>query len=216
MKVLIYVEGPSDKAALGALFRELIELKRAEGIGIDFFEAPRGNKKQKLLTEVPVRAVDILCAQPDSVVVALPDLYPQNVGFPHQTYAELQKGMLQNFRDALSRKNIQDDRLLERFHIFCLKHDLEVLVLAAKEQLLERLKATKPKVLWTEPVENQNHGNPPKRIVERLFAEHGERYHEAVDASLILARANYQTLAGRCPQCFKPFVEFLESLRRRP
>lgn len=214
MKAIVYVEGPSDKAALGALLRELIEGKREEGISIEFFESPQGNKKQTLLTKIPLRAVDILCADRDSVVIALPDLYPQNVGFPHETYAELKAGIIGNFRKALATKNIADDRLVDRFHVFCLKHDLEVLLLAAREQLLDRLGTSKPKVPWAETAEEQNHGNPPKRIVERLFAEHGKHYHEAIDAPMILARADYRIVAERCPECFKPFVAFLAALER--
>lgn len=169
-----------------------------------------------LVTKVPVRAVDILSTDPESVVVAVPGLYPKNVGFAHETCAELREGILGRFREALREKKIDDNRLLDRFHVFCLKHDLEVLLLAAREELLGRLGTSKPKVVWAEPVEEQNHGNPPKRIVERLFAEHGNYYQEAVDAPLILAGADYRIIADRCPECFKPFVEFLESLRRHP
>ncbi|NOG66452.1 MAG: hypothetical protein HND46_23830 [Chloroflexi bacterium] len=45
IEVKIYVEGPSDEAAMRALLQPLIERKQAEGISIDFFEAPPGHKK---------------------------------------------------------------------------------------------------------------------------------------------------------------------------
>jgi hypothetical protein len=37
-------------------------------------------------------------------------------------------------------------------------------------------------------------------------------YKGTIDAPLILGNSNYTTIAQRCPQCFKPFVEYLESL----
>ena len=35
---------------------------------------------------------------------------------------------------------------------------------------------------------------------------------DTVDAPLIMSAANYQEIAARCPQCFKPFVDFIEGL----
>jgi hypothetical protein len=40
--VVVYVEGPSDKAAMTALLAPLLEQKRKKGIAIDFFESPTG------------------------------------------------------------------------------------------------------------------------------------------------------------------------------
>ena len=50
-KVLVYVEGPSDKAALNALLGALIEQKNAEGVSISFFEAPSADRKDSVLTK---------------------------------------------------------------------------------------------------------------------------------------------------------------------
>ena len=60
--------------------------------------------------------------------------------------------------------------------------------------------------------EEQNHDLPPKRIVERLFESCGKQYQESTDAPLILGTADYQTISDRCPQSFKPFIDFLENL----
>lgn len=100
--------------------------------------------------------------------------------------------------------------------MFCLKHDLEVLVLAAKEELLARLGTARPKIEWKEPVEDQNHGRPPKEVVKELFSAHGKSYEQTIDAPLILQKADYRILAERCPQCFKPFIEFLSNLAPAP
>jgi len=212
MRVIVYVEGPSDKGALESLLEEFIRRKSSEGVRITFHESPIGNKKLTLLEKVPIKAVDILRSQPNTVVVALPDLYPKNIGFPHETYEELRDGMIGNFRKALRDKDIQDDRFLDCFHVFCFKHDLEVLLLAAKEGLLKRLNASKLKVEWREPVEEQNHGRPPKEVIKELFSAHGKLYDQTVDAPQILTEAKLDHLTERCPQCFKPFIDFLENL----
>jgi hypothetical protein len=213
MKVVVYVEGPSDRAAMLALLAPLLEQKKQEGISIDFFESPAGDKKTSVLTKVPIRAAAILGHEPSAVVVAMPDLYPRDKAFPHETVEELKTGILKNFDKALqSRGRKVDARLRERFKVFCFKYDLEALLLAAKEALGDRLGVKSLKVTWKVPVENQNHDLPPKYVVEELFMKHSKRYQGTVDAPLILGASKYQDIADQCPQCFRPFVQFLASL----
>lgn len=213
MKVLIYVEGPSDKAAMNALLEPLLNQKRAAGIEILFFDAPEGDKKTSVLMKVPKKAANILLNEPDSIVVALPDLYPRNKAFPHETFDELRRGLEANFERELRAKGAGDDaRLRARFKVFCFKHDLESLVLAAEEALKSRLGIKSFGVPWARPVEDQDQDDPPRRVIERLFDRHGDRYKDTIDAPLILGDSQYLVIADRCPQCFKPFVEFLANL----
>jgi len=213
MRVIIYVEGPSDKAAMNALLEPLLEQKRQEGVSIEFFETPAGDRKASVLTKVPRKAVNIILNDPDAVVVAMPDLYPRNKVFPHETFGELVTGILRNFSDALQSKGIEDDAWPnERFKVFCFKHDLEALLLASVEVLKSRLDAKSLDPVWRIPVEDQDHDYPPKRVVEDLFREHGKRYRDTVDAPLILNASNYRDVAERCSQCFGPFVAFLTGL----
>ncbi len=214
MRVIIYVEGPSDKAALAALLAPLLRLKQQQGVSINFFEAPPGNKKESVLVKVPAKAANILLNDPQALVIALPDLYPKNLGLPHETVDELVHGINKNFAATLSSKGVQDDvRLKDRFKVFCLKYDLEALVLAARESLRQRLGLASLASSWRIPVEEQNHDHPPKKIVEELFQKHGQRYRGTVDAPIILSMASYQEIANACPQCFKPFVDFLTWVR---
>ena len=214
MKVIIYVEGPSDKSAMENSFRSLIEKKEEEGVSIGFLEAPRGDKKKKLLDEIPKKAVNILRNDPYTMVMVIPDLYPKNKSFPHTKLQEMQQGIIECFKKAMHDKNIKDDRLLERFHVFCFKYDLEVLLLASIEALSQHLDVDVDKVqqIWVVPVENQNHDRPPRRVVEEIFSTHHRNYRDTVDAPLILANCDYHVLAERCPECFKPIVEFLTAL----
>src|SRR5262245_45374200 len=129
MKVVVYVEGPSDKIAMAELLSPLLELKRQAGVEIDFFDAPAGDKKASVLTKVPIRAVTILRKGPPTGVGALRDLYPKDVALKHETAAELISGVQRNFEQALqSKAGSVDARIVKRFHVFCFKYDLEALV----------------------------------------------------------------------------------------
>lgn len=211
--VVVYVEGPSDKAAMRQLLQPLLDQKKQEGVVIDFFETVEGDRKASVLGKVPIRAVNILLDKPASVVVAMPDLYPKNKLFPHETAEEMFEGIRKNFEAALIKKTGSiDQRITERFLVFCFKHDLEALLLAAEDALKSRLGINRLNKSWKTPVEDQDHNLPPKRVIEELFKQHGERYKDTLDAPLILGVSNYLDIADRCPQCFKPFVEFIEKL----
>ncbi len=215
MRVIVYVEGPSDKLSMQALLRPLLVAKAQEGVAIDFFETTEGDRKASLLTKAPVRAANILAHDPEALVVIMPDLYPRNKAFAHETYTEMAEGIRERF-EVLGRKGWAGGPLRERLYIFCFKHDLEALLLAADQELAGRLGISELQVSWRIPVEDQDLERPPKRVVEELFARWNKRYRDTVDAPAILARANYDDIAARCPQCFKPFVDWLADLNTEP
>lgn len=209
-EVHVYVEGPSDKLALQALLAPLLAQLREKKVFVKFFE---GSGKKFVLLEVPKRAVSLLDRNPRDIVVALPDLYPRNQGFEHETPAQLAAGIRERFLGAVRQKKLTNEADLEkRFEVFCFKHDLEALVLAAFDALRMHLQAPGLKRSWKVPVEDVDHGRPPKRVVEEVFRSCGQRYKETVDAPLILGSCHYGAVADDCPQCFKPFVDFLSSL----
>lgn len=212
MRVIVYVEGASDEDAMQECLKPLLEQKDGEGIAITFKESPPGDKKKTLLTKVPRLAVNILRNNAEAMVVVIPDLYPPHRAFRHETAEELQAGIVENFRLALQDKGIDDQRIMDRFKVFCFKYDLEALVLAAEEALKLRLGVKNLKRTWRLPVEDQNHDHPPSRVIDDLFREHHQSYKKRADAPLILGMSQYLTIAERCPQCFKPFVEFLAAL----
>jgi hypothetical protein len=213
MEVLVYVEGRSDMEAMNQLLKPLLERKTAEGVAIRFLEPATGDRKKQLLLAIPERAANILRNRPQTHIVVMPDVYPKNKGFAHESFAEMKAGVLANFRRKLKAAELDDQRLLGRFHIFAFKHDLEALLLAFNAGIEARLKQQQIPVTWTIPVEDQNLDQPPKRIVEALFKTYGESYRDTVDAPAILSLADYQAIAEACPQCFKPFVDYLESLK---
>jgi len=72
MRVITYVEGRSDKQALEALLRPLIEQKAHEGVAIQFYEAPPGDKKVSVLRTVPRRPHDDCRAVPAMLPAVCP------------------------------------------------------------------------------------------------------------------------------------------------
>jgi len=212
-KVIVYVEGPSDCSAMEELFAAFLERKRNQGVDIQFYDGHRGDAKKAVLTKIPRKAVNIILNDPNADVVAMPDLYPKDKAFTHSTFEELAEGIRKNFEQALKARGAEDDaRLRERFKVFCFKHDMEALVLASVKALGERLGADDLKATWKVPVDDQDFDRPPKRVIEDLFRQHGKRYKDTVDAPIIMRGADHEEVADRCPQCFKPFVEFLEGL----
>jgi len=94
----------------------------------------------------------------------------------------------------------------------CLKHDLEALLLAAPDQLRQRLGTTdKLTKAWCKPVEDQNDDQPPKRVVDALFKKYRKKrgYIGTMDALWILERAKLASVEQACSQRFRPFVEDL-------
>jgi len=216
MNVIVYVEGASDKKAMEVLLDNLIEEKREQGIAIHFVEAPPGDKKQVMLSKIPIKAANILLNNPDAIVIAMPDLYPKNKCFKHETVAEMSAGIKGNFTEALRAKGQRGREYLylDRFKVFCFKHDLEALILASLDALRRYLNDIQISEDWIVPVEDQDHDNPPKRIVEALFRQHDRKYHDVLDAPSILRLSSARDIANKCPQCFGPFLDFLENLSR--
>lgn len=207
-EVFVYLEGPSDQIGMQKLLSNTIETALSKGNKVGFY--PMGGK-DALLNKGPLRAINILRNKPYSWVFLIPDLYPQNTPFAHSTYEELKKELKRRFRSELKRKNC-DDRLKDRFLVHCFKYNLEVLLLASDKPLLKRLGKTQFTRTWKNPVEDQDHHRPPKRVVEDLYEDAGMKYKETADVPWILERADYNDLKKRCPQNFKPFLDDLLKL----
>jgi hypothetical protein len=210
-KVYIYVEGPSDKYSMEGLLNPLIDKKKRDGISINFWDDE--GSKEALLEKVPKKVANLIINEPNSIVVVMPDLYPKDEPFKHVTFEEMKEGILERFKSALRNKHVDEsDTLLKRFKIFCFKYELEALILASIESLKNYLGVSELTVTWNTTVEDQNHENPPKNIVKRLFSDNDKKYKEILDAPLILGMSDYEDIANKCSQCFKPFVDFLRNL----
>jgi hypothetical protein len=215
VKVLVYVEGPSDRVSLETLLSPIIEQASSNGVGIRFL--PLGSKSA-VLDDCPRKAADHLLDNSDDWVFALPDLYPmapyEGTGNAHNSFETLRTLLRDRFSRRADTIHLSAERRLA-FRVHCLKHDLEALVLASTDQLKRRLRTSDALTdAWRKPVEDQNDFKPPKRIVEALFNKYRKKpkYQDTVDAPWILQLADLGQVKARCSQRFAPFVGELESL----
>ncbi len=102
------------------------------------------------------------------------------------------------------------DSHMARFYASALKHDLEVLLLAATSQLQSRLKTQDKLSGWRLPPEDQNQSKPPKRIVEELFSKYrkGKSYNDVEDGPAILRDADLCEVAKQCP-VFRAMIDWI-------
>jgi hypothetical protein len=209
MKIIVYVEGPSDVLALRVVLRAIIATTMAKGMLIELHDL--ANKKD-LLLKGPEKAARIIANSPDAHVFLVPDLYPPNVAFPHGTFAEMKKELRKRFTKALAGKHRDESLGGQRFHVHCFKHDMEVLLLASEDKLKSHLGLSAIKTSWRRPPETQDLDRPPKRVIETIFRERGRRYRDTADAHLILADQAPERLADICPDSFGTFYRELISV----
>ncbi|MDE2722040.1 MAG: DUF4276 family protein [Gemmatimonadota bacterium] len=215
MKVWVYVEGKSDVDALSALWGNWKEKLREKGWGIPII--PLVNKS-KYFENIGHRAAEKLLNDPKDLVVGLPDLYPNRdyatTEYKHNNLKELQNVQNRLVNESLSsKKKVREadvDSHMARFYASALKHDLEVLLLAATSQLQSRLRTQDKLSGWRLPPEDQNQSKPPKRIVEELFSKYrkGKSYNQVVDGPAILRDADLREVAEQCPT-FRAMIDWI-------
>lgn len=194
MKVWVYVEGESDKLALQSLWESWGKQLREVGHGIRIIPLA---DKSKFFRKIGPRAAEKLYENGDDIVIGLPDLYPnqpyESTKYKHNDMKELELVQGREVDEALQRVfGVRKDKarkLLERFFPCALKYDLEMLLLSAKDELRSYLRTSDRIGDWRNPVEEQNHNRPPKRVVEDLFRTKSplkHAYRDTKDASAIL------------------------------
>ena len=213
MKVWIFVEGPSEVKALSALLNDWKQNLSAKGWGIQLI--PLDNKS-KYFKKIGSRATEKLANDPHDLVVGLPDLYPNrdyaNTDYKHNNLRELQgvqtRLVKQHLRQQMGRRANVDSHIA-RFYASALKHDLEVLLLAATNQLQSRLKMSNRPSGWRRSPEEQNQDKPPRKIVEELFRRHlRQSYKQTTDSDAILRDADLREVAKQCPT-FRAMIDWI-------
>lgn len=197
MKVWIFVEGKSDVRALSALWSGWKQQLREKGWGIQLISL---ENKSNYFRKIGPRAIEKLVHDTRDLVVGLPDLYPNrdyaNTEYKHDSLEELRDVQTRLVKQSLQKRWADVDSHIVRFYASALKHDLEVLLLAATSQLQSRLKVSNRPDGWRQPPEEQNQNKPPKKIVEELFQRHLRRsYREIVDSHAILSNADLREVA---------------------
>ena len=213
MKVWIFVEGKSDVQALSALLNGWKQNLSAKGWGIQLISL---ESKSKYFRKIGSRATEKLANDAHDLVVGLPDLYP-NRDYADTEYKHNNLQELQGVQTHLVKQHLQQqmgrranvDGHIARFYASALKHDLEVLLLAATSQLQSRLKMSNRPSGWRRPPEEQNQDKPPKRIVEALFQRELKRsYRENTDSDAILRDADLREVAKQCPT-FRAMIDWI-------
>jgi hypothetical protein len=216
VKVLVYVEGPGDKIALGALCRMVIDQGSKSRVGISFHSM---NGKSEILKELGLKAANHLKSNPEDYIFALPDLYPMaeydGTEVAHRSFEQLKAHLTGRFLKAADRFGLPD-AVRSHYRVHCLKHDLEVLLLGTPDVLRQRLKTEDGlEKKWRKPVEDQNDKDPPKMVVKGLFKKYRKQPYDAkIDAPWILERASTRDLCTACPQNFRPFFTELDRLSK--
>jgi hypothetical protein len=222
LRFFIYVEGQADRLALEELLRPYREALRGHGHGLRFVVLGR---KDLFFRKFAGKAAANLRDREDNHVVALPDLYPNQpyVGTPNahtdvpRLAARLRALVAEALRDVggVHARDVRE--VLLRFHPSALKHDLEMLLLAAWRRLGEQLhRNLNPASHCRRPVEDQNQERPPKRIVEELYLTHtGRAYRDTADAPAVLRRVatlleilQLDTGQDQCP-VFKAMLDWI-------
>ncbi|MCX5644279.1 MAG: hypothetical protein NTZ17_06295 [Phycisphaerae bacterium] len=189
MKVWVYVEGPADRSGLEALWDGWRQKLKQAGWGIHVIPL---DGKDKFFRKIGAHAVEKLIADSRDLVVGLPDYYPNQpylgTRYQHATLKALLDVQQKLVRDTLESRRCDAGTFLGRFHASSLKHDLEMLLLAARGQLCAHLGTPDHLGHWRRPVEDQNHDRPPKRVVEELYLQKkGRAYRDTKDAPAVLA-----------------------------
>ena len=196
MKVWVFVEGRSDELALNALWAKWKTDLRKTGWGVKIIPL---DDKSRYFRKIGHRAAEKLVNNNKDLVVGLPDLYPnaeyKTTAFKHDNLRELQHVQSRLVADALktnfNNTTESSEKMINRFYPTALKHDLEVLLLAAVNELRAYLRTTHKLDKWCHPVENQNQTKPPKYVVEELFRTlKKQRYRDTVHASAVLGRVS--------------------------
>ena len=194
MKIWFFVEGESERLALAALWMDWIGRLRQAGWGIAVI--PLDNKS-RYLRKIGDRAAEKLAATEEDLVVGLPDLYPvddyRSTRYEHDGVAQLKKVQARLVRRSLlDVQKIPErdiDTAMRRFFPTAFKHDMEMLLLAAEEQLRSTLKVSGVLRGWHKPVEDQDNQHPPKSVVKHLYLSKSPRkraYRETTDPSIVL------------------------------
>lgn len=213
MKVWIFVEGKSEVKALSALLNGWKQQLRKNGWGIQLIDL---DSKSDYFKKIGPRAAEKLENDTCDLVVGLPDLYPNrdyaNTDYRHNNLQELQgvqrRLVKQQLREQMGRRPDIASHMA-RFYSSALKHDLEVLILAATSQLQAQLKMSNRPRGWRQPPEEQNQDRPPKRIIEALFRRHRKQsYRETTDSYAILRNADLREVAEQCPT-FRAMIDWI-------
>ena len=229
MRIFVYVEGDSDRGALEQLLASYRQALRPGRHALRFVAL---GSKGAFFDRFASQAAGNLAGDGVNRVVALPDLYPNrqyvDTDNAHADLPQLAARLKTLVAHALTAhfgvRRADLERVLVRFYPCALKHDLEMLLLAAWRRLEAYIGAPLNPDTWRHPAEEQDQEHPPKEIVRRLFTAKARRgYRETRDAPAVLRRVTdlrtdllYNAHGQEeCPE-FRAFLDWLGSQTGTP
>ena len=218
MNVWIFVEGKSDELGLMALFESWKKELKKRGWGIKIISLRNKPEYFKLIGS---SVAEKLLQNETDIVVGLPDLYPcrqfEKTQYKHNNLTEIQSLQIRLVKKILENESTINDMqsYMGRFYASTLKHELEMLLLAAHEQLCQRLGLRRNPSRIAHP-ENQNQSRPPKKVIAEYFRKRSSpiSYQETKDAPAILRKATLREIVlneqdkPRCP-AFKGMLDWV-------
>jgi hypothetical protein len=109
VRILVYVEGPGDRASLEKLFRPLVEEGRKSKVSLTLH--PAGGKDW-ILHQLGRTAANHLKSNPDDYVFALPARYPMakyaRMLAAHDSFADMKTLLLRRFGEAADGYDLPD------------------------------------------------------------------------------------------------------------
>jgi len=212
MRIRIYVEGPSERAALPKLLAPV----RPTGARLDIYPL----KGSRFLKEIGFRAGAVLWQEKDAHVFACPDLAPREsyhgTRWAYSDYdslaALLGREVGSDLRARLGTQRAK--QLMRRFHPHPFRHDFEVLLLACPD-LLKRYIGTNVDITtqYRKNPEDQDFNEYPKRVVGKLFSRFAKRRYDPVaDCPRILEGVTAEHLR-RIEELCPRMREFLRAIQ---
>lgn len=201
MKIVLFVEGHTEKKALPDFLRRWLDPKLPERIGIKVvrFEGWRdyyGEIAKKVALHLSGKAAkDVVGA------IGLLDLYGPTFYPPNKTTAAE--------RYAWAKDHIEKQVGHPRFRQHFATHETEAWLLA-DPSILPSAVASALQGRTAQP-ETVNFDEPPAKLLERLYkAKLGKRYMKVIDGANLFGELKPEVACGRCPNLQRLMEDMLE------
>ncbi|MEM8960919.1 MAG: DUF4276 family protein [Acidobacteriota bacterium] len=203
MKLVLLVEGHSEKQGVGPFLKRWLDKRLTRPIGI---QPMRFHGWGDLLRELPEHAQRILHgpkSQKIAAVVALLDLYgptyPSSVTSATRRYEWLKTTYEQSVGD-------------ERFRLFAAVHEIEAWLLAQPDVFPPAIQKSLPR----KKPESINFDTPPSKLLNQIYQKQTRRrYKKLADGTQLFAKLDPDRVYERCPRFAAMMDEILALLRER-
>ena len=189
MRFVVFVEGDVEKRVLSPFLRRWLDPNTTNRVGVHVIRFQGVNQFTK---KVPIVARKHLDGPAQSEIIAAVgmldlygvDYYPPEISSVKERYDWL----CQRFSDEVHHT---------KFRMFCAVHELEAWILSQPNVLPTEVKRALPSTVQPE---NINFGEPPSKLLQKLYDEKLKRqYKKIVDGTNLFTRLDPAVARDRCP-----------------